>query len=298
MNNLVNQEIKRNVHSGWNILGFMGLQLIGAIAFLLLAIFITGVTAVTAILWTIFALFLLAIVFEAFGLHVNMPNNAIIYNFFGKYVGSTNKTGLLFVNPLLIRDVISLRLNNLTSDIIKVNDKIGNPIEIGAVAVWHIGDTYKATYDVASYTKYIKVQFESAIRNLANEYTYDFNETGEKELTLRGNSNEISKILVNELQERVDKAGIIIDETRIAHIAYAAEIAAVMLQRQQASAIVDARKRIVEGAVTIVQMAVDKLSANSDTKITGDRKATMIANLMVVMCSDRAATPIIDASNK
>ncbi len=298
MDDLVKNETKKKVYSGWVILGIMLLEVIIAIAFLLLALFVGNSPAAIGILWTLFGLVLLATVFESFGIHVNMPNNAIIYNFFGKYAGTTDRTGLLFVNPLLIRDVISLRLNNLTSDIIKVNDKIGNPIEIGAVAVWHIGDTYKAVYDVVSYQKYIGVQFESAIRNLANEYTYDFNETGEKELTLRGNALEISEILVKELQERVDKAGIIIDETRIAHIAYAAEIAAVMLQRQQASAIVDARKTIVEGAVTIVQMAVDKLSKNSDTKISGERKAAMIANLMVVMCSDRAATPIIDTSNK
>jgi regulator of protease activity HflC (stomatin/prohibitin superfamily) len=202
--------------------------------------------------------------------------------------------GLLFVNPLFNKVKYSLRKHNLESTKLKVNDMMGNPIEIAAVIVWQIEDTYKAAFEVDDYAQYIKLQCEAAIRHLAVSFPYDNMEVATAEITLREGGEKVTQMLVEELNERVGAAGIRIVESRISHLAYAPEIAGAMLQRQQASAIVAARTKIVEGAVGMVELALEALSKKEIVHLDEDKKAAMVSNLMVVLCGEKAATPILN----
>lgn len=239
-------------------------------------------------------IFLLTFLILIKGLIVVNPNYSRILNFFGKYAGTVKDNGLFFVNPLFVTQKISLRAENLQGQLLKVNDKMGNPIEIAAVIVWQVNNTYKAAYEVSDYNSYIKTQSEAAVRHLAGSFAYDNLEDEHAEITLRDGGDKVNELLVNELNERMEKAGIIILEARISHLAYAAEIAGAMLQRQQATAIVAARTKIVEGAVGMVEMALTKLSEKEIVELDNEKKAAMVSNLMVVLCGEKAASPVLN----
>ncbi len=237
---------------------------------------------------------LVAFIFFMKGLMIIQPNHSRVLTFFGKYVGSVKDNGLFFINPLYGTQRISLRSENLQGQTLKVNDKMGNPIEIAAVIVWKVGDTYKAAFDVESYIDYVRTQSEAAVRHLAVSFPYDNLEDEKADITLREGGDKVNQILEMELSERLDRAGIIVQEARIAHLAYAPEIAGAMLQRQQATAIVAARTKIVEGAVGMVDMALKKLSSENIVELDDERKAAMVSNLMVVLCGEKAAQPILN----
>lgn len=228
------------------------------------------------------------------GLTVISPNYSRVFTLFGKYKGTAKESGLLFVNPLYKRQRISLRAENLESARLKVNDKLGNPIEIAAVIVWQVRDAYKAAFDVANYQHYVKVQSEAAIRHLATSFPYDQFEDEHASLTLRDGGEKVNEMLEKELNERLSAAGIFVLEARISHLAYAPEIAGAMLQRQQATAIVAARFKIVEGAVGMVDLALEQLSKKDIVNLDEEKKAAMVSNLMVVLCGEKAATPILN----
>jgi len=229
------------------------------------------------------------------GLMIIQPNHSRILNFFGKYVGTVKENGLFFINPLYSSQKMSLRSENMQGQTLKVNDKMGNPIEIAAVIVWKVGNTYKAAYEVERYTDYVRMQSEAAVRHLAVSFPYDNLEDEHASITLRDGGDQVNKILEQELPDRLAPAGIVIQEARITHLAYASEIAGAMLQRQQATAIVAARTKIVEGAVGMVDLALKKLSEDNIVELDDERKAAMVSNLMVVLCGEKAATPILNA---
>lgn len=249
---------------------------------------VNPLTVVTAVLLLIIALFLMK------GLVIIQPNHSRVLNLFGKYAGTVKENGWFFVNPFFTTQNISLRAQNLESAKLKVNDKMGNPIEIAAVIVWEVGETYKAAYDVVNYKEYVVRQSEAAVRHLANSFPYDNLEDPIADITLRGGGDKVNAILEKELLERLTPAGIIIKEARISHLAYAAEIAGAMLQRQQATAIVAARTKIVEGAVGMVEMALEMLSKKDIVVLDEERKAAMVSNLMVVLCGERGAQPVLN----
>ncbi|MBL7741048.1 MAG: SPFH domain-containing protein [Chitinophagaceae bacterium] len=228
------------------------------------------------------------------GLMIVNPNHSRVLNFFGKYVGSVKSNGLFFVNPFYSTHKISLRAENLESSKLKVNDKMGNPIEIAAVIVWQVGDTYKAAYEVADFRDYVNKQSEAALRHLANSFPYDNLEDEHASITLREGGEKVNEMLEKELNERLSPAGIVIKEARISHLAYAQEIAGAMLQRQQATAIVAARTKIVEGAVGMVEMALEMLSKKQIVELDEEKKAAMVSNLMVVLCGERGAQPVLN----
>ncbi len=231
------------------------------------------------------------------GLMIIQPNHARILNFFGKYSGTVKDNGLFFVNPLYATIKVTQRAQNLATPTLKVNDKMGNPIEIGAVIVWQINDTYKAAYDVADYMIYVKTQSEAALRNLATSFAYDNIEDETATITLRDGGQKVNELLEEELANRLSNAGIIIQEARISHLAYSQEIAGAMLQRQQATAIVAARYKIVEGAVGMVEMALEQLSKKNIVELDEEKKATMVSNLMVVLCGERGAQPVLNTGS-
>lgn len=242
----------------------------------------------TGIFLIIVALFLMK------GLMIIQPNHSRVLNLFGKYVGTVKENGWFFVNPFFTTENISLRAQNLESAKLKVNDKMGNPIEIAAVIVWQVGETYKAAYDVVNYKEYVVRQSEAAVRHLANSFPYDNLEDEHANITLRDGAEKVNEILEQELNNRLAPAGIVIREARISHLAYAAEIAGAMLQRQQATAIVAARTKIVEGAVGMVEMALELLSKKDIVVLDEERKAAMVSNLMVVLCGERGAQPVLN----
>jgi regulator of protease activity HflC (stomatin/prohibitin superfamily) len=227
------------------------------------------------------------------GLFVVNPNEAKVLQFFGSYVGSAKTPGLRWANPFFTKKRISLRVRNFESGKLKVNDNEGNPIEIAAVVVWNVVDSAEAVFQVDDYNNYVKVQTESALRNLATSYVYDAHD--EAQMSLRGNTAEVADHLKREIQERLARAGVEVLEARISHLAYAAEIAHAMLQRQQAGAIIAARQRIVEGAVGMVEMALDMLSRRDIVTLDNERKAAMVSNLLVVLCGDKSTQPIVNA---
>jgi regulator of protease activity HflC (stomatin/prohibitin superfamily) len=231
------------------------------------------------------------------GLMIVHPNHSRVLNFFGKYVGTVKDNGLFFVNPLFGKHRLSLRADNLQGQTLKVNDKMGNPIEIGAVIVWQVGDTYKAAYDVKNYTDYVKTQSEAAVRHLATSFPYDNLEDENAAITLREGGSKVNEILEKELLERLSPAGIVILEARISHLAYAPEIAGAMLQRQQATAVVAARTKIVEGAVGMVEMALDMLAHKHIVELDDEKKAAMVSNLMVVLCGEKGASPVLNTGS-
>lgn len=233
-------------------------------------------------------------VFMLPGFFIVNPNESMVLVLFGKYKGTVKKNGFFWVNPFFTKKKISLRARNLDSEPIKVNDKVGNPILIGIVLVWRVEDTFKAAFDVDDYVHFVDIQSEAAIRKLAGHYPYDNYDDEEAEITLRSGGEEVNQMLEEELRERLAIAGIHVMEARISYLAYASEIAGAMLRRQQAAAIVAARIKIVEGAVGMVEMALEQLSKKDIIDLDEERKAAMVSNLMVVLCSDKDATPVVN----
>lgn len=241
------------------------------------------------------ALFVLGILLVK-GLSVIAPNEAVITTFLGTYMGTMKKSGLRWVNPFYSKDKISLRARNLNGEMLKVNDKNGNPIEIAAVVVWQVQDTARAVFDVDSYELFVHVQSEAAVRKLAGSYAYDDHDDTEDGITLRDGTGTINDYLEAELNERLSRAGVQVVEARISHLAYAPEIAHAMLQRQQASAVVAARRQIVEGAVGMVEMALARLEQHGTVQLDNDRKAALVSNLLVVLCGEKSVTPVVNTS--
>lgn len=228
------------------------------------------------------------------GLIIVQPNNAKVLNLFGKYMGSVKANGMFFINPFYTTVKLTQRAQNLATPTIKVNDKMGNPIEIGAVVVWQVTDTFKAAYDVSDYMAYVRTQSEAAIRILAGSFAYDNIEDENAKITLRDGGEQVNHMLEKELADRLATAGITIREARISHLAYAQEIAGAMLQRQQATAIVAARYKIVEGAVGMVEMALEELGKKNIVQLDDEKKAAMVSNLMVVLCGEKNAQPVLN----
>ncbi len=258
-------------------------------------------------------LFFASILFSC-GFTMLEPNEAKVLTFFGRYVGTFRKTGFFWINPFMTCKNVSLRARNLNAEPIKVNDKTGNPILIGLVVVWKLKDTYKAIFDIDTdvsnttavggaagarmnkFEKFVAVQSDSALREVAGMYAYDNEDTKEEEtITLRSGAAEINEVLTNKLNERLAMAGLEVIEARINYLAYAPEIAAVMLRRQQAAAIITAREKIVDGAVSMVKMALDKLSDEEIVELDEEKKAAMVSNLLVVLCADEPAQPVINS---
>jgi len=259
---------------------------------LLIAIVIYGI--VNENLWLIATMLLVVFLMRGFFL-VN-PNSSKVLLLFGKYVGTVKENGFFWANPFYTRKRISLRASNFDSERVKVNDKLGNPIMISTILVWKVKNTYKAAFEVDNYENFVRVQSDAAVRKLASLYPYDnFEDEGkEEEITLRASVNEVSEALEKELADRLSMAGIEVLEARIGYLAYAQEIANAMLKRQQATAIVAARHKIVEGAVSMVEMALEELSKKEIVELDEERKAAMVSNLMVILCSDKDATPVVN----
>lgn len=222
------------------------------------------------------------------------PNSSIVLVLFGAYKGTVKQNGFYWVNPFYSKKSISLRARNFDSEKIKVNDKVGNPIQIGVILVWQVENTFKAAFDVDNYENFVKVQSDSAVRKLAGQYAYD-NFEEDSEVTLRSGHEEVNQSLEDNLRKRLEIAGIQVIEARIGYLAYAPEIASAMLRRQQAAAVVSARFKIVEGAVSMVQMALDHLAKQNIIELDEERKAAMVSNLMVVLCADKDVSPVVNA---
>jgi regulator of protease activity HflC (stomatin/prohibitin superfamily) len=227
------------------------------------------------------------------GFFVVNPGEAKVLQFFGSYVGTAKQSGLRWVIPFYTRRTMSLRIRNFESTKLKVNDKDGSPIEIAAIVAWRVRNTVEALFQVDRYEEYVHVQTESAVRNLAMSYTYDSHEAGQ--ISLHGSPEKVTEHLKKEIEERLSKAGVEVIEARLSHLAYAPEIAASMLQRQQAGAIIAARQKIVEGAVGMVEMALEKLAASNLVSLDEEKRASMVSNLLVVLCSERSTQPIVNA---
>jgi regulator of protease activity HflC (stomatin/prohibitin superfamily) len=318
------QELPRTVHSGWAMLPLSILNYVAVPAWVGLGAL--GVDSrepflvvLGGVLLGLSPFVLIAAILSTWGFFTLQPNEARVLVLFGKYVGTVRQAGFHWTNPFSVhrgrltavetpdkkriqavrapsRYRISLRARNFMTDTIKVNDQRGNPIEIGAVIVWHVEDTAKAIFEVDEYENYVHVQSETAVRHLASSYPYDHaQDSPGQELTLRGNSDAISRALEGELQDRLGRAGVVVDEARLTHLAYAPEIAGAMLRRQQAEAVIAARQKIVHGAVSMVEMALAELSERHVLELDEERKAAMVGNLLVVLCSDRDAEPIINA---
>ena len=268
-----------------------------AMVFVCLLFLLGGILGLVFIKNPLFALLLFLFVMCIPGFTVVNPNQSSVLILFGAYKGTILDNGFFWVNPLFVKKKISLRARNLDSDPLKVNDKIGNPIMIGVVLVWRVRDTYKAAFDVNDYEHFVSIQSEAAIRHMAGVYPYDNFEDEQAEITLRSGGNEVSELLENELTDRLAIAGIEVMEARINYLAYASEIAGAMLRRQQATAVVAARFKIVEGAVSMVEMALEELADKDIVDLDEDKKATMVSNLMVVLCSDKDATPVLNTGS-
>ena len=262
------------------------------VLFLLIAGSILGLIFLK-ILWLLFIL--VPAVFCLIGFVIVNPNESCVLVLFGSYKGTIKKNGFFWVNPFYVKQKISLRARNLDSDPIKVNDKVGNPIMIGVVLVWRVQNTFKAAFEVDEYEHFVNVQSEAAVRKLAGHYPYDNFDDEEADITLRSGGENVNVVLEKELTERLAIAGIEVIESRISYLAYASEIAGAMLQRQQATAVVAARQQIVKGAVGMVEMALEQLSKKEIIEFDDEKKAAMISNLMVVLCSEKAASPVINA---
>lgn len=290
------KELQRSVIGGWVALPVLVAALIGTcvgIGYAIRDLKHLGVVQLSDLVpissWTLAVCivgFLLA------GFFTLQPNQAAVLLLFGSYKGTVRSAGFHWANPLYTKAKLSLRTRNFNTETLKVNDKRGNPIEIAAVVVWRVENTAQAAFDVDDYEDYVTVQSESAVRHLATIYPYDTHEPGER--SLRGSIDEVSHDLLVELQQRLDKAGVVVEETRLSHLAYAPEIAGAMLRRQQAEAIVAARRRIVEGAVGMVEIALEKLEAKNTVELDDERKAAMVSNLLVVLCGEQNAQPIVN----
>lgn len=234
-------------------------------------------------------------ILTSIGFFIVNPNDACALVLFGTYKGTVKKNGFYWANPFYSKKKITLRARNLNGQKLKVNDKAGNPIEIAAVVVWQVEDTFKAFFDVDDYDEYVIVQSEAAVRHMAGAYPYDtFEDHDDEILTLRAGADQVNAVLVRELTERFQRAGIKVIEARLSHLAYAPEIAEAMLRRQQASAVVAARTQIVNGAVSMVELALAKLSENNVVNLDEEKKASMVSNLLVVLCSESSATPVVN----
>lgn len=245
--------------------------------------------------WFIFGVLIALIL--ALGFIMVQPNGSRVLLLFGDYVGTVKKNGFYWVNPFYSKNKISLRARNFDSERLKVNDKLGNPIMISTILVWRVKNTFKAAFEVDNYENFVRVQTDAAVRKLASMYPYDnFADEGhDEDITLRSSVNEVSAALEKEIDERLSIAGIDVLEARIGYLAYAQEIANAMLKRQQATAIVAARHKIVEGAVSMVEMALDELKAKDIVDLDVERKAAMVSNLMVILCGDKEASPVVNA---
>jgi regulator of protease activity HflC (stomatin/prohibitin superfamily) len=277
------KERERSVMSGW---APLVLLVIGILAMVALMIIAPPVVKIAAAVGIILFFFLLA------GLFMVNPNEARVLQLFGKYVGTAKNEGLRWANPFYSKRKISLRVRNFETGRMKVNDIDGNPIEIASIVVWKVVDTAEASFQVDNYEQFVKIQSESAVRNLATQYPYDSH--SDEITSLRGNTLTISEQLKAEIQDRLDQAGVEVIEARISHLAYAPEIAEAMLRRQQAGAIVAARQLIVEGAVGMVEMALDELQKKQIIEFDHERKAAMVSNLLVVLCGESATQPVIN----
>lgn len=300
---------------------FKGFKLNGFLMLFLMAIMLAGIVWLysTLVTWGIITGVVMTVIWAILfmGYTKLEPNEAVVMIFFGKYKGVLKETGFFWVNPFMTKKKLSMRARNLNVDPIKVNDKVGNPVLIGLVLVWKLKDTYKAMFEidaqtmaaskpvngVVSYTvgkqmdafeNFVAVQSDAALRQVAGQYAYDNNVVSDTELTLRSGGEEINEDLLKELNIRLEMAGIEVVEARINYLAYAPEIAAVMLRRQQAEAIISAREKIVEGAVTMVKMALDRIEDESIVELDSDKKAAMVSNLLVVLCADESAQPVLN----
>ncbi len=283
-----NQELSVTTGSGWT--GLAGIVVTGLILGGGLYALIQVKSPIGFVGWG-----LLAATWFIFwnGFYTLQPNQAAVLTLFGRYRGTDRESGFRFANPFFTKAKVSLRARNLNMATIKVNDQRGNPIEIAAVVVWRVSDTAQATFDVDNFEHYVSVQSEAALRHVASAYPYDSSD--DHTLSLRGSMDDVNAMLQKELQDRAARAGVTIEEARLSHLAYAAEIAGAMLQRQQAEAIVAARTRIVDGAVGIVEMALEKLEKHSTIKLDDERRAAMVNNLLVVLCGDKSAHPVVHA---
>ena len=242
--------------------------------------------------WTLILVFIFLMLLAGF--YIVYPNHSKVMVLFGAYRGTVKKNGFFWTNPFYVKKNISLRARNFDSERVKVNDKVGNPILISVILVWRVEETYRAAFEVDDYAQFVKVQTDAAVRKLAGSYPYDNFDDHQQEITLRSGVNEVNIALEKELEERLNMAGIHVMEARIGYLAYAPEIAQAMLRRQQATAIVAARFKIVEGAVGMVESALEKLSEQNIIEMDEEKKATMVSNLMVVLCGDRDAQPVIN----
>ena len=271
------------------LLALLLLLALGVFSFLLL---LRGAAMERPLLAVGGALLLVLTVICLTGLFIVNPNEARVLTLFGNYVGSAKTPGLWWINPFTAKRKVSLRIRNFETTKLKVNDANSNPIEIAAIVVWKVVDTAEAVFEVDDYENYVKVQSESAVRTLATAYPYDAHTAGEEALSTH--TAEVSKRMLTEVQERLGKAGVLVTEARISHLAYAPEIASAMLQRQQASAIIAARQKIVEGAVGMVEMALEMLSSKKILELDAERKASMVSNLLVVLCAERGTQPVVN----
>lgn len=264
--------------------------------FVFLILFFGSIISMIALKNPLPLITLVIAIFIAPGFIMVQPNGSRVLLLFGKYVGTVKKNGFYWVNPFYTKKKISLRASNFDSERLKVNDKLGNPIMISTILVWRVQNTYKAAFDVDNYENFVRVQTDAAVRKLASMYPYDnFADEGvDEDITLRSSVNEVSTALEKEIDERLSIAGIEVLEARIGYLAYAQEIANAMLKRQQATAIVAARHKIVEGAVSMVEMAIDELSKKEVVHLDEERKAAMVSNLMVVLCGDKDASPVLN----
>lgn len=263
-------------------------------AFLVLTLLLAGTLGLIMIRNPMFIWPLVGGLILAPGFFFVNPNGSMVLVLFGDYKGTVKNNGFFWVNPLFSKKAISLRARNFDSEKIKVNDKVGNPIQIGVILVWQVQDTFKAAFDVDNYENFVRIQSDAAVRRLAGMYAYD-NFENDHEMTLRSGHEEVNSALEDNLRNRLDIAGIHVIEARIGYLAYAPEIAGAMLRRQQATAVVAARFKIVEGAVSMVQMALDHLSREKIVDLDEEKKAAMVSNLMVVLCGDKDASPVINA---
>ncbi len=291
------QERQARVFPGFLTMGLFILVLIACVGLLVSSPFVAGVTSgALGVTLAILAILVGALtLFGLGGFFVVSPNEAAAAVVFGTYAGSIKDPGFWWMNPFALKRRVSLKIRNFESGHLKVNDKEGNPIEIAAIIVWKVVETAEALFNVDSYENFLQVQSEAALRNLASSYSYDSHD--ENIVSLRGNTAEVADKLKAEVHERLVKAGIEIVEARISHLAYAPEIAGAMLRRQQANAIIAARQRIVEGAVSMVQMALDKLEKDNVVTLDEERKASMVSNLLVVLTSDRDAQPVVNTGS-
>ena len=281
------QEKERHTASGFLMLFIFLVILVVAALGLFRAIRVEDVLGVVA-----FVLVVVVAIFMMTGLFTVAPNQGVVLQLFGAYRGTARDEGLRWANPFYSKRRISLRVRNFESGQLKVNDTDGNPIDIAAVVVWRVVDTAEAVFEVDEYEHYVKVQSEAAVRNLATRYPYDAHEPGQK--SLRGSITEVAQDLKEQIQERLAKAGVDVIEARISHLAYDPEIAAAMLRRQQAGAIIAARSKIVEGAVGMVEMALDMLAKSDQVHLDDERKAQMVSNLLVVLCGDKDTQPVVN----